>query len=224
LAKYPLSQIAIYRLLVAYKNEATSKFGRGSPSHSARLVWKPGSKVTRITADGAKVIQGAFVPTEGIRYFTEEGKPIIGTPIYVTVADVFEAIHGVVEEVEEIKRRSDIKPLTDYANDLLLKTSKKEPRLTERAAKIGFEVYDREHVKRDQLIDTLVKDVTPGALARLKAYYFTRITDIVRKKDLDQLRSDELFWEEIELMRITREIVHHIRERYKLRLRDLAYA
>jgi len=38
------------------------------------------------------------------------------------------------------------------------------------------------------------------------------------------LRSDELFWEEIELMRITREIVHHIRERYKLRLRDLAYA
>jgi len=79
-------------------------------------------------------------------------------------------------------------------------------------------------VKRDQLIDTLVKDVTPGALARLKAYYFTRITDIARKKGLGQLRDDKLFWEEIELMLITREIVHRIRERCKLRLRDLAYA
>jgi len=224
LAKYPLWQIAIYRLLVAYKNEATSKYGHGAPSHSAKLIWKPASKVTRITADGARAIEGAFVPTEGIHYLAQEGKLIIGTPIYVTVADLFDAIHVVVEEVEEIKRRSDIEPLTDYANSLLFKISEQEPRLRENPAKIGFEVYDREHVKRDQLIDTLVKDVTPGALARLKAYYFTRITDIARKKGLGQLRDDKLFWEEIELMLITREIVHRIRERCKLRLRDLAYA
>jgi len=68
-------------------------------------------------------------------------------------------------------------------------------------------------------------DIKRGtALARLKAYYFTRITDIIREKDLDQLRNDEEFWEEIELLEITREIVHSIRERYKLRLRDLTYA
>lgn len=79
-------------------------------------------------------------------------------------------------------------------------------------------------MKRDRVIDALVKDVTPGALARLKAYYFTRITDIVKQKVFDQLRNDEVFWEEIKLMQITREIAHHIRERYKLRLRDLTYA
>ena len=224
MAKYPLWQIAIYRLLVAYKNEATAKYGRGAPSHAPKLIWKPESKVTRITADGAKVIEGAFVPTEGIRYFTEEGKPIIGPAIYVTLTDLFEAIHGVVEEVEEIKRRSDMKPFTDYANNLLLKISENEPRLREKASRIGFEVYNREHVKRDQVINALVRYVTPGALARLKAYYFTRITDISRQKDFDQLRDDEVFWEEIELMRITREIAHRIRERCKLRLRDLAYA
>jgi len=224
LAKYPLWRIAVYRLLRAYKNEATQKYGRGTPSNAPKLIWKPDLKVYRLANGRMKTIGGAFVPIESVKYVTEEGLPLTEEKIYVTVHDLFEAIHLVVEEVEEIKRRSDIEPLTDYTTVLLSKISGKELQLREKATKIGFEVYNREHLKRDQLIDALVKNVTRGALARLKAYYFTRITDMVRQRGLDKLRDDQVFWEEIKLMQITREIVHNLRERYELRPRDLTYA
>jgi len=214
-------QAAQYRILRSYKVEAYAQFGKGSPSRSPKLLWDP-DRVKVLRPEGRSLVQiRALIAMKGALYLAEDLTPLDLQEgvIYVFLSDVLESIKAIMHEVKEQRKEWEEYPRIALMEKMATQVC--EEHLIKEAGKMRYEIYKRRHIKGvDFEKEALAAKLTPGALARCKCSYFNRLMDLMRRGKKYTLEWDE----ELRLMSITRELCHHIRVHFGLRLRDHPYA